>query len=413
MKIRLDKIIVGRFRVREKLDEEHIKEIAESFKKDGQWDPIIVRPSREKPGYYELISGEYRVEAAKRIGWKEIEATVRDVDDVEAWALALKTNLVRRNLEEIEEAKAILKLVDEYGLTQKEIAECLGRSQQWVSNRLALVLGVIEPIRQLLAAGKITTEHAVALSRLKKEITVEEDGRRVKKRVPDEKRQKYVLDRILKEKLTVEQTKRLVSLILNDTLYTIGYAKYPDIDRFIKVLKNHKIEVLVDVRDVAFSRKVMFAEEALKRELKRNGIKYLAVPEYGVEDVVREPYLAGAMGYGSSDNTLFGYECFKRWYTFHVAGGPIDQSEFEAFIKRLGKKSWKLARALKERRERFAKFVEKLKTMGRPCLMCVELSPVPEGDQTWYCHRHILAELILQYGDPKRPETTFQRRVDL
>jgi len=83
MKIELSKVQIGRFRVREKLDEDHIKDIMQSLAKDGQWNPIIVRPAKER-GYYELIAGEYRVEAAKRLGWKEIEATVKDVDDITA-----------------------------------------------------------------------------------------------------------------------------------------------------------------------------------------------------------------------------------------------------------------------------------------------------------------------------------------
>ena len=413
MKIPLEKIIIGKFKVREELDEEHVKEIAESLKKDGQWDPIVVRPSKEKPGFYELISGEYRTEAAKRIGWKEIEATVKDVDDATAWALALKTNLMRRNLKEIEEAKTIQKLIEEYDLTQKEVAEILSRSQAWVSMRLSLVLGIIDEIRDALAANKIRVEHAVALSRLKRKVKAVEKGKEVEKTVPDERRQKQVLKRILEENLTVEQTKELVSLILNDTLYTIGYGGFKDIDYFVKTLKKHKIDVLVDIRDVAFSRKVMFSEEALKRELKRNGIEYLRVPEYGVEDVIREPYLASAMGYGSSDNKIFGYDCFRKWYIFHVAGGPLDQEEFENFVKNLSERNRELAKKVREKREKFIKFIEELKKAGRPCLMCAEQYPIPKGNQTWYCHRHILAELLTAYKDPEKPEMRFEKRVDL
>ena len=166
MRIPLDKIIVGKFRVREKLDDEHIEEIAESFKQDGQWEPIIVRPSREKVGYYELIAGEHRVEAAKRIGWKDIEATVKDVDDVEAGFLAIKTNLIRRGTSEVEEGQAIYNYMTKYNLDQKTVAKKLGKDESWVSRRLALVLKICDEVREALLDGSITYTQAVIISQI-------------------------------------------------------------------------------------------------------------------------------------------------------------------------------------------------------------------------------------------------------
>ena len=99
MKVQLSKINVGNYKIRDSIDEDHVKEIAASFEKDGQWDPIIIRTSDDR-GTYDLVAGEHRLCAAKILGWSEIEATVRDdIDDSEADFLALKTNMYRKEMQ--------------------------------------------------------------------------------------------------------------------------------------------------------------------------------------------------------------------------------------------------------------------------------------------------------------------------
>ena len=96
MKIKITNIDVGKFAIREKFDEKHVKEILESFKVDGQWNPIIVRSIGD--GRYELIAGHYRLQSAKELGWEEIEALVKDLADIDASFLSLKTNIMHSDM---------------------------------------------------------------------------------------------------------------------------------------------------------------------------------------------------------------------------------------------------------------------------------------------------------------------------
>ncbi|MCK4443785.1 MAG: ParB/RepB/Spo0J family partition protein, partial [Thermoplasmata archaeon] len=167
MKIRLNQIRIGKFKVREEMNKDYFEELKDSLKQDGQWNPVIVRPSGDKG--YELISGHTRFKAAKELGWKEIDATVRDLSDEEAEFLALKTNLVRAGLSEIDEGRVIKKIIDEFQLTQTDIAKRLGKSPTWVAKRLSLVLKVVEEVQEALSKGSITLEHASLIAQISEE----------------------------------------------------------------------------------------------------------------------------------------------------------------------------------------------------------------------------------------------------
>lgn len=378
MKIELDRIKVGAFSFREKLDKEHLNAIAESFKKDGQWDPVIVRPAKER-GYYELISGGYRVKAAKTIGWRDIEATVKDVDDVQAGFLALKTNLIRQSMSEVEEGMAVRKYMVEYGLTQEEIAKQLGMSEAWVSKRLALILNISEEIRKALVSEEITLSQAVIISQLSPK-----KGKLTPYFINQQKKFLQILlgeQERIKRRLSEEETRQLLNFFKNDTIYTIGYAGI-DFRKFSKLLKDNGIELLVDVRESGESRyKPEFAEEVLKRSMEDIGITYGRKPDLGVPYEIRQPYMDG----------FFSIDCFKQWYMWSVRG-----------------------RTEKGRvKDLLPDFVEHLKKSGRPCLMCEEAYPKPKGTQKHYCHRDILADMLLQYEDAEKPLIKFQKRVDL
>ncbi len=241
MKIKIANIDVGNYAIREKFDDEHVKEILESFKLDGQWNPIIVRPKGDNS--YELIAGHYRLQAAKELGWKEIEATVKDVSDEDADFLSLKTNIIRKNMDEIEEARVIKKIMDKYELTQKKIAEKIGRSPQWVSARLSLVLRVTEKVQDALSSGVISADHVNLISTISEE-----------KYKDWEAKQNLFLDFIVQNKWTRNETRSRLRNFLNDTLYTIGYQGKNSLD-FIESLKNNKIKILIDVRYSAKSEK--------------------------------------------------------------------------------------------------------------------------------------------------------------
>jgi ParB family chromosome partitioning protein len=376
MRIELDKIAVGRFKLREKLNEEHLNDIMSSFRRDGQWDPIIVRPAKER-GFYELIAGEYRVEAAKKLGWKDIEATVKDLDDITADFLALKTNLIRQNMSPLEEGMAVRKYMTDHQLTQEGIAKELGRSEAWVSERLALALSISQEVREALVHGRITLSQAVIISQLSPKegkltpYYVNQQGLFLK----------ILLDRQEKGKLSEEETRRVLKYFQNDTIYTIGYAGL-GFKEFRKKLEENEIKVLVDVRESGESRfKPEFNEEILKSSFEGSNIIYERRPDLGVIYEVRQPYIDG----------YFSIECFRQWYNW-----------------------WVRERTVKgEKQDVLADLVKYLKEVGRPCLMCEEAYPKPKGSQKHHCHRDILADMILGFENKEEPLLKFQKRVDL
>ncbi len=370
MKISIEKIILNRFRVRDKLDPEHLKAIEASLKMDGQWDPLMVR--KNETGLYELISGQYRLQAAQALGWKEIEATVKDLSEEEAMILALKTNIMRRSMAEMEEARALKGMMDKFEWSQRVAATHLGVSQTWVGNRLALVLNIIDEVQEALAEDRISMEHAVLISRLS--VTIEGEV------VPDVEKQRMFLQAILKEGLSRDEARKVLKWIQNDAIYTVGYAG-KDIDGFSKSLKDQGIDLLVDIRESGESRyKPEFNESILAREMKKAGIGYERKPELGVILDVRTPYIEGWL-----DD-----ECFERWYEWSVQG------------RKKGGKTHDLVPEL----------VKAFKEAGKVSLMCEEAHPEPRGKQEHYCHRHFLAGMLLDYRDPDEPLLKFDRRVD-
>ena len=371
MKIKLGKIVISPFSLREKIDEEHLNAIMESLKMDGQWDPIIVRPRPD--GKYDLIAGEYRVEAARKLGWSDVEATVKDLTDEGADTLALKTNLIRKSLEEIEEGRALKKLMDKYEWTQVSAAENLGVSVTWVNQRLALVLRIISEVQKALADAKISMEHAVLISRL----TIKKNG----EVLPDEPKQRMFLNIILERKLSRDEAREVLKWIQNDTIYTIGYEGKA-LDDFMEILKENKIDVLVDIRQSGKSRyKPEFNEDILEREFGKTKIAYERRPDLGVVYDVRMPYIEG----------WFSDDCFEQWYKWSVRGRRVEGTVHDLIPK----------------------LVKDFKGRGKVCLMCEETYPQPKGPQKHYCHRHFLAEMILGYEDPEEPLLKFEKMVDL
>ena len=148
------------YQPRRYFDEEAISDLANSIKTNGLLQPIVVR---ERPqGGYELIAGERRLRAATLAGLAQIPAVVRAVSDEEASALALIENMQRENLNALEEAQGLARLRDEFGLTQQEIADAVGKSRVAVANHLRL-LNLGARARGLLASGALEMGHARAL----------------------------------------------------------------------------------------------------------------------------------------------------------------------------------------------------------------------------------------------------------
>jgi ParB family chromosome partitioning protein len=138
-----------------------LAELEASLKTNGLLQPIVVRPRPNGDGF-ELIAGERRLRAATRIGWEEIPAVVKAIDDQMLLTFALVENLQRSNLNPIEEAQGYQRLISDFTLTQQQIAELVGKDRTTIANILRL-LGLPEPVRRILQDGHITLGHARAL----------------------------------------------------------------------------------------------------------------------------------------------------------------------------------------------------------------------------------------------------------
>lgn len=138
-----------------------LAELEASLKANGLLQPIVVRPRPNGDGY-ELIAGERRLRAATRIGWDEIPAVVKEIDDQMLLTLALVENLQRSNLNPIEEALGYQRLISDFTLTQQQIADLVGKDRTTVANILRL-LALPESVRRILQDGHITLGHARAL----------------------------------------------------------------------------------------------------------------------------------------------------------------------------------------------------------------------------------------------------------
>ena len=156
----LDRIVPGKYQPRTQMDEASLVELAESIKAQGLVQPILVRPV--DGGRFEIIAGERRWRAAQRAGMTELPALVRDVPDQAALALSLIENIQREDLNPLEEAQGIARLISDFGLTHEAAAEAIGRSRSAVTNLLRL-MHLAKPVQELLLGGKLDMGHARAL----------------------------------------------------------------------------------------------------------------------------------------------------------------------------------------------------------------------------------------------------------
>ena len=152
----------GAFQPRRHFSEAELETLAQSVREKGVLQPLLVRPVDEAEAAFELIAGERRWRAAQRAGLHQVPVLVRALGDVEALEIALIENLQREDLTPLEEAGAYRRLVDEFGRTQANIAEALGKSRSHVANSLRL-LGLPELVRRRLEEGALSAGHARAL----------------------------------------------------------------------------------------------------------------------------------------------------------------------------------------------------------------------------------------------------------
>lgn len=157
-------LVPGRYQPRTRMDEGALYELAESIKTQGIMQPILVRLLKEgvNQGRYEIIAGERRVRAAKLAGLDSVPVLVRDVPDEAAATMSLIENIQREDLNPLEEAQGLQRLVKEFGLTHEQVAQAVGRSRSAASNLLRL-LSLAEPVQTMLMAGDLDMGHARAL----------------------------------------------------------------------------------------------------------------------------------------------------------------------------------------------------------------------------------------------------------
>jgi ParB family transcriptional regulator, chromosome partitioning protein len=223
----LDLLQRGKYQPRVDMRPESLQELADSIKSQGLVQPILVRPLAERnPGEsqrYEIIAGERRWRAAQMAGLTEIAAVIRDVPDDAAVAMALIENIQRENLNPLEEARALSRLIDEFGLTHQAAAEAVGRSRAAVSNLLRL-MELADEVKELVEQRSIEMGHARALLGL-----------------TTRRQQIEVASLVAKKGLSVRDTETLVRKLLAPAAAT---AEEPKVDPDIRRLELELAEKL-------------------------------------------------------------------------------------------------------------------------------------------------------------------------
>lgn len=181
----------GEYQPRRLIQEQDLQELAASIEKHGVMQPIVIRPIDDEQHPYEIIAGERRWRAAQLAGLTEIPAIVRDLTDQVAIALALIENIQRQDLNPIDQAMALQRFHEEFGLSHQEIAETVGKARTTVSNLLRL-LTLAEPVKELMQQGSLDMGHARAILTLKA------------------KDQLKVAQHVIEKNLSVRQTEQLV-----------------------------------------------------------------------------------------------------------------------------------------------------------------------------------------------------------
>lgn len=215
--LKIDTIESGRFQPRREMDPESLEELAQSIRSQGVIQPIIVRELEKDR--FEIIAGERRWRAAKMAGLTEIPAIVRDIPDTAAMAIALIENIQRENLNPIEEALALQRLLDEFSMTHHQVAESVGKSRAAVSNLLRL-LALNEEVKMLLAGRQLEMGHARALLPLAPDLQVD------------------AAQMIVDKKLSVRETEELVRRLQLPNLPNIPKSMDPDVIRLQEDLSN-------------------------------------------------------------------------------------------------------------------------------------------------------------------------------
>lgn len=167
--VNVDNIVTNPFQPRQVFDEKNLLELAESIKRKGILQPVLIVKLND--GRYQLVAGERRLRASKIAGIKEIPAIVTDINKKDQLEIAILENIQREDLNPIDEAEAYKRLIDEFAHTQEELSEILGKSRSHVTNILRLLVLPIE-VKSMLREGKLTFGHARALIGLENAVDI-------------------------------------------------------------------------------------------------------------------------------------------------------------------------------------------------------------------------------------------------
>lgn len=193
LSVRITQVIPNQDQPRKEFRDEAIQELADSIRQYGVIQPLLVQ---KKGKYYEIVAGERRWRAAKEAGLKEIPVILKQFDQQETMEISLIENIQRENLNAIEEAEAFQKLIDEFQLTQEEVAEKVGKSRSAITNSLRL-LKLAKPVQHLLLTDEISMGHARAL------LAIENEEEQIR-----------AAHQVIQKKMSVRETEKLVKNII-------------------------------------------------------------------------------------------------------------------------------------------------------------------------------------------------------
>ena len=244
----IESLIPNLFQPRKDFNKEKMEELKGSIKKHGIIQPIVVR---KMANGYEIVAGERRLKAAKEIGLKNIPAIIKSFNNEKSLEIALVENIQREDLNPVEQANAFKRLIDEFNLTQQELAEVTGKSRALVTNTIRL-LKLNPEIQKNISEGKISFGHAKLL------LSIE-----------DEEVQKAVCDRIMANDLSVRDTERLIKNIgkvqkRKFEVKNITIERFPEVEGKLRDVLGTKISILYDGKkgkiDIEF-----YSKEDLRR----------------------------------------------------------------------------------------------------------------------------------------------------
>jgi ParB family chromosome partitioning protein len=231
----LDLLQPGKYQPRTRMDQASLAELAESIKAQGVIQPVLVR--RIEGGKYEIIAGERRTRAARLAGLTEVPVVLREVADNAAAAMALIENIQREDLNPLEEAQGLTRLMNEFKLTQEEVAQAVGRSRSAVANLLRLV-HLPKPVQEMLYAGEIDMGHARALLALPGTMQLQ------------------LAPRIRDQQMSVRAVEEAVRLLLDPPPASVGGARpAPKRSRDIERLEEDLSEKLGTKVEIATGKK--------------------------------------------------------------------------------------------------------------------------------------------------------------